>query len=130
MGSIDMFEDLEIWKKARVIMNKIYDYSGTGIFSRDFALKDQIRRACISTMSNISEGHERDGDKERVAFLSYAKGSAGEVRSRIYIALDRKYISKEDFDVLHKLLIEESRMINGLMYYLKKSDYKGRKYLR
>jgi four helix bundle protein len=130
MASIDMFEDLEVWKKARVIMNRVYDLSEKAGFARDFALRDQIRRACISTMSNISEGHERDGDKERVTFLSYAKGSAGEARSQIYVALDRKYISKDEFDSRYALLVEVSKMINGFMYYLKKSDYKGRKYLR
>ncbi|MCE5301205.1 MAG: four helix bundle protein [Spirochaetia bacterium] len=128
MAKLDRFEDFEIWKHARLIMNRVYDMSSIGEFARDYALKGQIRDAVISIMSNIGEGHERDGNKERINFLSYAKGSTGEVRCQLYVALDIKYITQKEFDELYAMLMAESRMLSGLMNYLKKSAFKGRKY--
>ena len=71
---IRKFEDLESWKKARKLTNTVYEATGTGSFTRDFGLKDQIRRASISILSNIAEGFERGGDKEFLQFLAVAKG--------------------------------------------------------
>ena len=127
MSKVERFEDLDCWKVAREITNKIYDLSERGRFARDYALKTQIRDACISIMSNISEGFERDWDKEHAHFLSYSQGSAGEVRSQLYIALDRQYVTKEEFDEVYKVLVREALMINGLMKYLKESDYDAQK---
>jgi len=86
---IKKFEDLESWKKARTLTNEVYKATTAGNFVRDFALKDQIRRASISILSNIAEGFERGGDKEFLQFLAVAKGSCGEVRAQLYIALDQ-----------------------------------------
>ncbi len=83
---IKKFEELESWKKARELTNTIYQATGTGRFTRDFGLKDQIRRASISILSNIAEGFERGGDKEFFQFLAIAKGSCGEVRAQLYVA--------------------------------------------
>ena len=80
MPSIERFEDIESWKRARVATNKIYELSSSGEFSRDYGLKDQIRKSSVSIMSNIAEGFERDGNREFVNFLSIAKGSCGEAR--------------------------------------------------
>ncbi len=77
MAKLEKIEDFEAWKKARQITNRVYDLSGKGEFYKDCHLRGKMRDACISIMSNISEGHERDGDKERTNFLSYAKVSAG-----------------------------------------------------
>jgi len=126
--TLKRFEDIEAWKKARELSKRIHSISGEGIFSRDFELRGQIRSAAGSIMDNIAEGFERDGTKEFILFLSYSKGSAGEVKSQLYRALDNKYISEETFNNLYNNVDEISKMIKGLIGYLKKSDYKGTKF--
>ena len=128
MSTIQRFEDLEAWKISRGVTKEIYRISSSGLFSRDFGLRDQIRRASVSIMSNIAEGFERDGDKEFVQFLAIAKASAGEVRSQLYVALDQEYISETEFNSLFQSLVENSRVISGLMKYLQQSDLKGKKF--
>ncbi|HEX9628978.1 MAG TPA: four helix bundle protein, partial [Pyrinomonadaceae bacterium] len=97
---IKKFEELESWKKARQLTNKVYEATAAGSFTRDFGLKDQIRRASISILSNIAEGFERGGDKEFLQFLAVAKGSCGEVRAQLYIAVDQGYLSQDLFERL------------------------------
>ena len=128
MAKIARFEDLEAWKKAREMTKAIYAVTSSGKFSRDFSLRDQIRSLAVSSMSNISEGFERGGDKEFRQFLAIAKGSAGEVKSQLYVALDVAFLSREEFEALHNLASETARLIGGLMRYLKESDYKGTKF--
>lgn len=119
MAKVKRFEDLESWKKARVLTNRIYELSNSGTFSRDFALRDQMRRAAISIMSCISEGFEREsGDKDFRHFLSMSKGSAGELRSQLYAARDAKHISEEQFAELTALVIEVSKLLSGFIAYL------------
>ena len=98
MATINKFEDLEIWQLAREICNKIFIITNKSHFYKDFSLKDQIRRSSGSIMDNISEGFEREGRKEFIQHLSISKGSAGEYRSQLYRALDRKYIITSEFD--------------------------------
>lgn len=129
MPSIERFEDIEAWQRAREVTKKIYQFSSTGEFSRDFGLRDQIRKSSVSVMSNIAEGFERDGNKEFLNFLSIAKGSCGETRSQLYVALDQDFISTEDFDWTYNHLNQTSRMIGGFMNYLRQSDLKGKKYI-
>jgi four helix bundle protein len=128
MGTITNFEDLEAWKKAREITMAIYKITSDGDFGSDFSLKDQIRRASVAIMANIAEGYERGGNKEFIHFLSMAKGSAGEVRSLLYVALDAGLIHDNDYEQLMTIVLETSRLISGLMRYLKESDHKGHKY--
>lgn len=128
MATFKTFEEIEVWQKARVLAKEIYAITNQGSFSKDFSLRDQIRRASVSVISNIAEGFERNGKGEFVQFLSISKGSAGEVKSQLYIALDQNYITKETFNDLYKLADETSRMIGGLMTYLCKSEIKGNKY--
>ena len=128
MATIDRFEDLEAWKRAGSFAKLIHKISGEGDFSRDFALKDQIRRAAISIVSNIAEGFERDGDKEFLQYLFVAKGSCGEVRSQLYLAVDYEYITQEDFLQLNMRAVELNRLISGLIKYLKQSNLTGKKY--
>lgn len=128
MATFNSFEDITAWQKARQLTKGIYDVSNRGAFSKDFGLRDQIRRASVSIMSNIAEGFERAGNKEFVQFLSTAKGSSGEVRSQLFVALDQKYIDKTAFDEFSTLTKEVNSMLTGLMNYLKKSDFKGTKY--
>ena len=99
-------------RKGRDLRRVIYDQSKRGAFAKDFSLRDQIRRAAVSVTSNIAEGFEREGNKEFVQFLSNAKGSCGEVRDQLYVALDEGYISKSDFDKTYEMTIEVGRLIS------------------
>jgi four helix bundle protein len=128
MAKIERFEDIESWKIAREITRLIYEESSTGNFSKDFALVNQIRRASISILSNIAEGFERGGNKEFLNFLAIAKGSCGEVRAQLYVALDQNYIDEKRFKEISSKLSETSRMISGLMKYLRQSDLRGSKF--
>lgn len=130
MATIAKFEDILAWEKGRELTRLVYRQTNSSPFSRDFGLNDQIRRAAVSITSNIAEGFERDGTKEFVQFLTYAKGSCGEVRSQLYVALDEQYISQETFSDLHQLCIEISKLLNGFISYLNSSQHKGRKYIR
>ncbi len=119
MAKVQRFEDLESWKKARLLTTRVYELSNTGTFARDFALRDQMRKAAISVMSCISEGFEREsGDKDFRHFLSMSKGSAGELRSQLYTALDAKHITEEQFAELTSLAIEVSKLLSGFIAYL------------
>jgi four helix bundle protein len=122
------FEDIEAWQEARELVRQIYSVSGLAPFSGDFALRDQIRRAALSTLSNIAEGFERDGNAEFVHFLSMAKGSSGELRAQLYVALDLRYIDRTAFDELYARARKVSSLVHGLIKYLKKSGLRGRKY--
>ncbi len=128
MPSIETFEDLVCWKKGRELTKAVYRASRSGDFAKDYALRDQMRRACISVTSNIAESFERGGDKEFVQFLSQAKGSCGEVRSQLYVALDEVYLSEAQFVAMKALALETSRAIAGMMGYLIKSQLRGSKY--
>ncbi len=128
MSKINTFEEIQAWQKARELTRAIYKVSSTNSFSKDFGLRDQIRRASVSVLSNIAEGFERNGSKEFLYFLSIAKGSAGEVRAQLYVAFDLNYITKEEFDDLNKLATETSKLVSGFMTYLKNSELKGAKF--
>ena len=128
MVKIKKFEDIESWKKARRLTNEIYQITATGGFVRDFGLKDQIRRASVSVLSNIAEGFERGGDKEFSQFLAIAKGSCGEVRAQLYVALDQGYLSPEVFEQLSTKATEVGQLLSGFIRYLKRSPLRGNKY--
>jgi four helix bundle protein len=128
MARIEKFEDIQAWQKARILCCEIYRITGQGHFARDYGLCDQIRRASVSVLSNIAEGFERGGNKEFLNFLSIAKGSVGEVRAQLYVALDADFISKQEFEHLNLLCCEISSLINGFMRYLAQSAYKGSKF--
>ena len=128
MATFKRFVEIESWKRARQLTNRVYELSGQGTFARDFALKDQVRRACVSIMSNIAEGHDRSGTGEFVQFLATAKASAAEVRCQLYVALDQGYIDNEAFEELGRTALETQCLIGGLINYLKRSGYKGTKY--
>jgi four helix bundle protein len=126
---IHCFEDLKVWQKARALNVKVYQLTLDETFSKDFGLKNQIRNASVSISSNIAEGFERNGNKEFSQFLSIAKGSAGEVRSQLYLAKDLEYIPEENFQTLVDDLTEISKMLNGLIRYLKETELKGSKFM-
>lgn len=120
MATIKQFEDIDAWKRGRVLTNLIFQLTGQPAFGRDFELRNQLRRAAISVMSNIAEGYERDsGDKDFRHFLSIAKGSAGEIRSQLYIALDNGFINQVQFDEATALAAEVCRLLQRFMAYLR-----------
>lgn len=100
MATITSFEELKCWQLSRKLVKDIYKLTDELPISKDYALKDQMRRAAISIMSNIAEGFGRSGNKEFIQFLSIAKGSITELHSQLYIALDCEYLNKEKFDTL------------------------------
>ncbi|MEB3359000.1 MAG: four helix bundle protein [Synechococcales bacterium] len=118
MGTIQSFEELEAWKTAREVTKLVYRLSSEGTFSRDFGLKDQMRRAAVSIMSNIAEGFESRTQKLFINFLGIAKASAAELRSQAYIALDAGHISQAEFDKLFDLVDKCSRQLRRFMDYL------------
>ena len=128
MGKIQKFEDIVAWQKARELTRKVYAHSKTGVFAKDFGLRDQIQRASVSIMGNVAEGYDRGGDKEFIQFLSVSKGSCGEVKSHLYVALDQQYINSPQFNQLYNSADEVGRLLGGFMAYLKQSDLRGRKF--
>lgn len=118
---IERFEDITVWKDARSLSKQIYSVSKLGEFSKDFGLRDQIRGAAVSVMSNIAEGFERDSNREFVKFLSYSKGSVGEVRSQLYVALDQNYITESECLLLVEDCVKISKQISGFQKYLRKT---------
>jgi len=128
MSTFNRFEDIEAWQLARSLCKEIYHLTFDGMFAKDFALRDQIRRASGSVMDNIAEGFERDGANEFKQFLSIAKGSAGEVKSQLYRALDCGYITQVQFDDLSGKATQIGGKLSNLMKYLKTTPFKGSKF--
>jgi len=113
------FEDLQVWQDARAFVKSIYELTSLKNFSKDFGLKEQIQRASVSIMNNISEGYERDNNREFIKFLGYSKGSAGEVRSMLYVALDLNYISNDQFKICYDKAVSIITQISNFKKYLR-----------
>jgi len=128
MATINNFEELDIWQLSREICQDVWDLFEKTTLGKDFELRNQMNRSSGSVMDNIAEGFERNGRREFINFLSYSKGSCGELRSQLYRALDRNHISKEEFEFLKNKTITESKKIGAFMSYLVKSDNKGSKF--
>jgi four helix bundle protein len=128
MTTISRFEDIQGWQRARELTNFVYMITQQEVFTRDYGLNNQIRRAAVSIMSNIAEGFGRDSNRDLIHFLSIAKASANEVQSQLYVALDQNYISPEQFNQGYQLCDETIRTIGGFIAYLKKSPFKGSKF--
>ena len=118
MAKIEQFEEILGWQSGRELCNLVYDLTKKELFSRDFGLRDQMRRASVSVISNIAEGFESQNNRTFIRYLYIAKASSGEVRSQAYIALDQRYISQDDFDQIHDLSTQTSRRIAGFIAYL------------
>jgi len=118
--AIQRFEDIEAWKEARGLVNLIYNISEKREFAKDFSLKNQIRSASVSIMSNIAEGFDRSSDREFIQFLVIARASASEVKSQLHIALDRGYIDHSDFEAISGQANSVISLINGFIRYLRK----------
>jgi len=111
---IRKFEDLIAWQKARALTREIYHVTSTGAFAKDFGLREQIRRASVSVMSNLAEGFERGGRIEFHRFLNIAKASCAELRSQLYVASDVEYLEHQTFSRLLSQAQEVARIIGGL----------------
>ncbi|MFN8597160.1 MAG: four helix bundle protein [Anaerolineae bacterium] len=122
MATIQRFEDLQSWQKARQLANAVYDLTNLPGFAKDFQLRDQIRDAVGSVMHNIAEGFDSGTDPEFVRFLKIARRSASEIQSELYLALDRKYIAPHELKVAYDLATEAKRLINGMIAYLRKQS--------
>lgn len=115
---IEQFEEIEAWKEARKLVNRIYSVCSVNGFKKDYGLVDQIRRAAISVMANISEGFARKGNKEFIQFLFISKSSAAELQSHLYVALDQAYIDKSQFDELYQDADKIQRQLSNFIKYL------------
>lgn len=118
----ERFEELRVWRTARFLSNKVYALTSEGEFENDWALKDQIRRAAISVMSNIAEGFESRTRPQFIDFLGIAKASAGEVRSQLYLARDQGYLDDSEFEELSDAADKVSRQLFQLLRHLKQHD--------
>jgi len=116
--TIKRFEEIEAWQTARDLTKLIYKGTEQGVFARDFGLKDQIRRASVSVMSNIAEGFESQTQQQFLRYLGIAKASAGEVRSQLYVSRDMNYLSEEQFTNLFQMAEKVSRQIARFISYL------------
>ena len=120
MAKFKKFEEIKAWKKARDVTLTIYRRTSRNEFGKDFGLRDQIRRASVSIMANIAEGHGRRTNLEFANFLNIARGSTAEIQSHLHIALSLQYINLADFDEIHGRLTDISRMTLSLAQYLRK----------
>jgi len=119
MATIERFEDVQAWQKARELVREIYRTCAEGRLSRDFGLRDQLCRAAVSSMSNVAEGFARHSDRDFAHFLDIARGSVMEVKSLLYVALDVGYIEKDEFEKLYKRADEAAAFVSKFTSYLR-----------
>ncbi len=116
---IERFEDLQVWVDARKAVVDVYKLTLNDKFRKDFGLKEQIQRSAVSILSNIAEGFERHNNKEFIRFLTFAKGSAGELRTQLYVAFDINYISENEFKKVCESALRISQQLANFIKYLK-----------
>jgi len=125
MATIQSFEEIESWKKAREICRILGKYVDEGRFKNSYRLIHQIEDSSGSIMDNIAEGFERGTKGEFITFLGYAKGSCGELRSQLYRSMDRKFILQEEFNMLQELALQISGLLQNFISYLQKTEIQG-----
>ncbi len=123
MAKIERFEDVEAWKEARNLVQRIYHRTGQGAFAQDFGLRDQIQRASVSIMANIAEGFDGGSNREFIKFLHYALRSATEIQSHLYVAVDQGYIDQQEFKSLYELSTKVKSLISGFLRYLRSQSH-------
>ena len=128
MATIQKFEDLKVWQKARLLCKEIFSLTSIANFSKDFGLKDQINRSSGSIMDNIAEGFGRKGNLEFINFLTYSSGSASECKSQLYRAFDRNHITEEKRKELSDLADEITKMTTSFIIYLGGTELSGTKF--
>jgi len=125
VATIKRFEDIEGWKKARVVCKQLGEIIDAGNFKNSYKLVNQIEGSSGSIMDNIAEGFERGTRAEFIQFLGYAKGSCGELRSQLHRAFDRNYISSIEFENLKILVLQISGLLQNFIAYLQNSEVQG-----
>jgi four helix bundle protein len=128
MATIHRVHDIRVWHLAKRLVREVYALSDRHSFRRDSALRNQMRRAVVSIISNIAEGFERDGNREFIQFLSQAKGSAGEAMSQLYVAFEQQYVDESNFYRIRSMMLQTLRMLHSLMAYLRTCPHKGKKF--
>jgi len=119
MAKIEKFEDINAWQEARNLVKMIYGLTQSGDFAKDYRLRDQIQSAAVSVMSNIAEGFDSQSDVEFIRFLVYARRSASETQSHLYVALDAGHLQKSEFSTVYEKAIEVKGLIGGFVRYLR-----------
>jgi four helix bundle protein len=119
MATVHRFEELEVWKTARTLTRTVYQLTTSDAFSKDFGLRDQIQKAAVSVMSNIAEGFDSSTQSTFIQFLGYARRSAAEVKSQLYVAIDLNYISQDEFDTAFDEVDKCSRQLFRFIQYLR-----------
>jgi len=119
MSGINRFEDIDAWKEARILAQQLYSHTDNDRFSRDIALREQMRRALLSIMANIAEGFDSGSDREFLRFLRYALRSTSEVQSHLYVALDRGCIATLSFKESYEQAVKVKSLIGGFLRYLR-----------
>ena len=127
MATWKQFEDMDVWEQACRLVCEIYDLTREEAVSRDFAFRDQIRRSALSVPSNIAEGFERQSDRAFANFLDIAKGSCGELRTQLYIAVRLDHVSADRATALIEEARRISRMLSGLIKHLRPAGDTPRK---
>jgi len=127
MPTITRFEEIEAWQSARLLTRRVYELTQEGRIARDFGLRDQMQRASVSILSNIAEGFESRTTPLFLDFLGRAKGSAGELRAQVYVALDVGYFDQTQFEEIFDLVEKCSRQISRFITYLSTQDRKNAK---
>ena len=122
MSTVKRFEDLECWKEARVLVNKVCALTNKGKFSKDFELKNQVRRSAVSIMANVAEGFHRNSNKDFMTFLDYSRSSIAETLSHWYVALDQEYIDPAELQTVKSQSDLVWKKINNLIAYLNKNS--------
>jgi four helix bundle protein len=128
LATITKIEDLLIWQESRVLVKNIFSITSTAKFSKEFFLKDQIKRSAISVMSNVAEGYGRGGNKEFVQFLYIANGSLSELKSQLYISFDFNLITNDQLETYLKDVFKIENMIKAFARKIKESEFTGTKF--
>ena len=118
MPKVDRFEDLDVWKNARTLVKEVYRLTQKGSLAKDFGLRDQMQRAAVSVPSNIAEGFESQTQATFIRYLSYAKASAGELRTQLYLCQDLEYLTQDDFNKTIELATLCSKQLTRFIQYL------------
>ena len=122
MALIERFEDIQAWQEARTLVKLVYVLTSKEPFSKDFGMRDQIRRAAVSAMTNIAEGFDCESNAEFARFLGFARRSAVEVQSLLYAALDVDHIRQPEFELHYEQARKTKALIGGFKHSLTKKS--------